>query len=181
MDRLLLPIAAIVHAHEDEADAVMRHFVADLRGRDRVVRGLLMASRPDGRRRAGRCLQDIETGGIFEIFQDLGEGSQACCLDVSCLADAAATLRAALRDRPELVVVNRYGRQEAGGGGFAQEFLALMAEEIPVLTIVAEEFLEDWRRFTGGLSAELRADAAQLRAWEAQTLSASRRSGVHAG
>ncbi|MFV0282665.1 MAG: DUF2478 domain-containing protein [Castellaniella sp.] len=168
------PIAAIVHAHEDAADAVMRDYVADLRGRGHTVRGLLMARRPDGRLRGGRCLRDVETGEIFEIFQDLGEGSQACCLDVSCLAAAAGTLRAAIQARPDLVVINRYGRQESEGGGFAQEFLASMVEEIPVLTIVAEEFLEDWRRFTGGMSAELPADMDRLRTWETRALAASR-------
>ncbi|MDY0309636.1 MAG: DUF2478 domain-containing protein [Castellaniella sp.] len=180
MDAPLPPIAAIVHAHEDAADAVMLDFVNDLRARGRSVHGLLMARRPDGRRRGGRCLRDIDTGDIFEIFQDLGEGSQACCLDISCLAAAASTLRTAVQARPDLVVVNRFGRQEADGAGFAQEFLTLMSEDIPVLTIVAEEFLGDWRQFTGGLGVELSADMNHLRAWETQALNASRRA-AHAG
>jgi hypothetical protein len=168
MNTATLPIAALVHDHEDGADALMRAFV-ECRSRAGLdVRGLVMEAGAEGAHRSRRRLRDVRTGESFEIFQDLGAGSQACCLDVFRLAAASAALRVAGDARPDLVVVSRYGRQEAGGGGFAAEFLALMTEGIPVLTIVAGEFLADWRRFTGGLGVELPVDADRLRAWGAQ-------------
>ena len=167
-----LPIAAIVHDHEDGADALVRAFVERQSRAGLDVRGLVMEPGVEGRNRSRRRLRDIRTGESFEIFQDLGVGSQACCLDVFRLAAASAALRVAGDARPNLVVISRYGRQEAGGGGFAAELLALMTEGIPVLTIVAGEFLEDWRRFTGGLGVELPVDAGLLHAWSARVCAA---------
>ncbi len=168
MNTAALPIAAIVHDHGDGADALMRAFVERQCRAGLDVRGLVTDPGAGGPRRSRRRLRDIRTGESFEIFQDLGAGSQACCLDVFRLAAASAALRVAGNGRPDLVVVSRYGRQEADGGGFAAEFLALMAEGIPVLTIVAGEFLVDWRRFTGGLGVELPVDADRLHAWGAR-------------
>ncbi len=161
-----LPIAALVHEHGDGADAMVRDFVALQVRRGLDVQGLLMLhdlARPGKK----RCLQDVRSGEVFEIFQDLGEGSHACCLDIGALVAAGAVLRAAARARPDLVVIDRFGRQEAEGGGFAAEFLALMAEGIPLLTIVASEFVEDWRRFTGEMGVELPMDADRLHEWGA--------------
>ncbi|MFC4297717.1 DUF2478 domain-containing protein [Castellaniella hirudinis] len=168
MDTAELPIAALVHEHGDGADALMRAFVERQSHAGLDVRGLVTEPGAVGAPRSRRGLRDVRTGEIFHIFQDLGAGSQACCLDVFRLAAASAALRPAGDGRPDLVVVSRYGRQEAGGGGFAAEFLALMAEGVPVLTIVAGEFLEDWRRFTGGLGVELPVDADRLHAWGAR-------------
>jgi len=166
MNAAALPIAALVHEPGDAADALVRAFVHDQCRAGLDVRGLVLdagTAGPDARRR----LRDLRTGETFEIFQDLGTGSQSCCLNVFQLAAASAALRVAGAARPDLVVVSRFGRQEAGGGGFAAEFLALMAEGIPVLTIVAAEFLADWRRFTGGAGVELPVDAGLLRRWGA--------------
>ena len=165
---ITLPIAAIVHDHEDGADALMRAFAGRQSRAGLDVRGLVTEPGGEEAGRSRRRLRDVRTGESFEIFQDLGAGSRACCLDVFRLAAASAALRVAGNDRPDLVVVSRYGRQEAGGGGFAAEFLALMAESIPVLTIVAGEFLEDWRHFTGGLGVELPVDADLLNEWGAR-------------
>ncbi|MER1967430.1 DUF2478 domain-containing protein [Castellaniella sp. GW247-6E4] len=169
-----LPIAALVHAHGDEADAVVRDFVALQIQRGLDVRGLVMLRDPARRGKQQRCLQDVRSGETFEIFQDLGKGSRACCLDISALVAAGAVLRTAAQARPDLVVIDRYGRQEAEGGGFSAEFLALMTEGIPLLTIVADEFVDAWRGFTGALGAELPVDADRLREWGAATCMSSR-------
>ncbi|MFT0533809.1 DUF2478 domain-containing protein [Castellaniella hirudinis] len=177
MDSITLPIAAIVHDHEDEADQLLQGLVADLRRQGLDVRGLAMVKHGAGHGRVRRCLQDVHTGERFLIFQDLGAGSQACCLDITRLAAASGVLRAAIQARPALAVVNRFGRQEASGGGFVQEILGLIEADIPVLTIVAGEFLADWRRFTGGLGEELPASEPGLRAWAGRWTGSSPRCG----
>lgn len=65
----------------------------------------------------------------------------------------------------DLAIANRFGPLEAAGEGLAAEMLAVMAEGIPFLTIVADDYLPAWRHFTGGMSIELPADRAALDAW----------------
>ena len=43
--------------------------------------------------------------------------------------------------------------------------LDLMVEDIPLLTVVSEKYLEDWRQFTGGIAKELRPQREVLEEW----------------
>jgi uncharacterized protein (DUF4213/DUF364 family) len=74
-------------------------------------------------------------------------------------------LRQAVADRPDLLVVNRWGEQEANGRGFADEMLAAMSEGIPVLTLVDHRWLGAWQTFTGGAASLLPPSAAALHRW----------------
>lgn len=167
----VFPVAAIVHDHGDIADDLMRTLADELLAQGLRVRGLIMVAPPQGSpARAKRRLHDLHTGRDMQIFQDLGHGSTSCCLDVGMLAEATRCLREACEEGADLVMVSRFGRQEVAGGGFASEMLSLMAAGVPVLTILSAEFLDDWRRFTGGAAEELAADEAQLRDWAARHL-----------
>jgi len=177
-----LPIAAIVHAGKHMTDSTLLGFVDDLRGRGWVVRGLVSGQTTiqtadpvlAPRHCTLRTVRDLHTGKVYPISQNLGAGSSACCLDVGALMAAASVLHRAREDAPDLVVVNRFGILEADGGGFAQEMLGLMADGIPMLTVVSETYLPVWRTFTGGLAQELIADRQALHAW-ANTLPAAQR------
>jgi hypothetical protein len=74
-------------------------------------------------------------------------------------------LRRALQEPAELAIANRFGTLESEGGGMADELLALMMAGIPLLTAVKLPYLPAWREFTGGLSAELPAEADALERW----------------
>ncbi len=43
--------------------------------------------------------------------------------------------------------------------------LALMSENRPLLTVVNDDYLRDWRWFTGGAAAELPPSLPALEAW----------------
>jgi len=181
-----LPIAAIVHAGKHTTDRTLLGFVDDLRGQGWVVRGLVSGqacvqlaaapaqAAPSPRHCTLRTVRDLHTGKVYPISQNLGQGSSACCLDVGALLAAASVLHRARHAAPDLVVVNRFGILEADGGGFAQEMLGLMADGIPMLTVVSETYLPVWRTFTGGLAQELGVDRPSLHAW-ANTLPAAQR------
>lgn len=157
-------IAALVPAPGQDADEIMRAFVATLRNDGVVVRGLLQQACPD---EAG-CkfsLVDIETGQRYPISQNLGSQSTACTLDPAGLADATIVMRRIAAEGADLVVFNRFSGLEADGDGFAAEMLDIMSRGIPVITIVQQKWLPTWRHFTGGLACELPADAAALADW----------------
>ncbi|CAG4884328.1 protein of unknown function [Georgfuchsia toluolica] len=157
-------IAAIVHAEHGTADGLLADFVFGLRASGRRVCGLIQQYKDDTDKESA-MLVDLDGGECFPLFQNLGTGSTSCGLDEISIAAASAVLRRALSEKPDLVVANRFGELEATGGGFAAEMLALMAEGVPLITVVVEKYLNDWRRFTGGAAKELRPQREALEAW----------------
>ncbi len=100
-------------------------------------------------------LLDVRSPQLFEISQDLGPAIAGCRLDPAGVVDASSVLRQAHADGVEVVVTNRFGRLEAEGGGFVAEIAALAEAGIPVLTIVAPQYLSAWRALTGDLGQDL--------------------------
>ncbi|KZC15592.1 hypothetical protein RHOFW510R12_00175 [Rhodanobacter sp. FW510-R12] len=154
-------IAAIVYTERRVVDGLLADFTECLRQRQRRILGLLQQYAGESEQ---KLLVDIDTGERFPLSQDLGPGSRSCGLDPCGIAAASAVLRRALAIDSELVIVNRFGVMEVAGGGFAAELLALMSEEVPVLTAVAERHLVHWRSFSGHAALELppRLDALEL-------------------
>ena len=73
-------------------------------------------------------LIDLGSGDAIRISQELGAGSSSCRVDPGGIAEAGSRLRASLEDKPDLVVVNKFGGLEKTGGGLADELLWAMAE-----------------------------------------------------
>lgn len=158
--------AAIIHAPNESVDDVLSFFAEELADQGVQVEGLLQKrhrSAPEGA--CAVDLVDIKTRETYPIFQDLGKGSTACRLDPAGVIASSIVLRRAIESRADLIIVNRFGRLEREGRGLAQEMLVAMAEQIPMLTVVAERYAADWEFFTGGLALRLPAAREALRAW----------------
>ncbi|WFE88638.1 DUF2478 domain-containing protein [Roseibium porphyridii] len=110
-------------------------------------------------------LELISSGETIEISQALGRGSQGCRLDPRSLADITARLQTEIDLRPDLLVLNRFGKGEQDGQGFRQLIGKAMELSIPVLTVVREPYLEAWRNFAGELAVDLPADLDATVAW----------------
>lgn len=158
-------VAAIVHADHGLADGLLADFAFALKNRGRRVRGLVQRFRGGGSGKEDAMLVDLGEGTTYPLFQNLGTGSVSCSVDQTSIASASVVLRRALSENPDLVIVNRFGALEATGGGFATEMLALMSEGIPLLTVVAEPYLFDWRHFTGGAGVPLAPQPEALENW----------------
>jgi hypothetical protein len=167
------PIAAIIHAHGAIEDcALLAEFADACRARGVAVRGLVDVITDNGKARAcGAELRDLETDARYVIFQDLGPGSTGCRIDPAGVTTASIALRRAVEIGADLVIANRFGKLEASGGGLADDMLAVMVAGIPFLTLVAEPWLEEWRRFTGDAGALLSPRRADLDAWFSQQMS----------
>lgn len=160
-------IAAIVHAKGATTDSMLLvSFADDWLQRGVKVRGLVDVLADESAGSAcGAALRDLETGVHHVIFQDLGPGSSGCRIDAAGVTTASVALRRAAETGADLVVANRFGKLEASGDGLADDMLAVMAAGIPFLTLVAEPWLDDWRRFTGGVGDLLTPRRADLDAW----------------
>lgn len=165
--------AAIGHDNGADADALLAQLVAELQAAGRRVQGLLM-QHEGGMAGDTACgvemfLVDVATSERYLVSQAMGSLSKACRADPQGFARATVVLRRALADKPDLVVLNRFGRLEAEGGGMSAELLDLMAEGVPVLTAVAPAYRDAWAAFSGG-AAVLPMDEAAARAWLDATL-----------
>lgn len=161
-----LAVAAIVYAKHGSANNLLADFARDLRRRGWRVRGVIQDQLPpETGVKWRKVLVDLDDDQRFPISQRLGPGSVSCSIDPGGVAAASVALRRCLTEDTDLVVANRFGELEAGGGGLSSEMLAVMEQRIPLLTVVSEKYLEQWRRFTGGTATELPGQLEALEAW----------------
>jgi len=118
---------------------------------------------------AGACrrlaLRDLSSGAVTSISQNLGPGSTACSLDAGALAQACGRVERAIAAGADLVILSKFGKQEAGRGGLADAFRAAAVAGLPMLTAVAPAMNEAWHRFAGSLSELLPAEVQSVEAW----------------
>lgn len=161
----VLPAAAILDDGTGAADALLAAVVRRQQLSGWCVRGLLMR---DAAAYADRSLPmvlvDLRSGEEYPVSQSLGRLSGGCRADPQGFAQASAVLRRAVEEGPDLMVCNRFGGMEAEGGGFRAELLAILASELPLLTVVQPRHQQAWEDFSGG-AAVLPATAQALAAW----------------
>ncbi|WP_353181890.1 DUF2478 domain-containing protein [Bosea sp. (in: a-proteobacteria)] len=159
-------LAAIPYASDFGIDAFMQGVVARLRLRGLRLGGVIQHNDAEC---ADRCmamsLEDLASGARFPISQDLGPAAEGCRLDAAGLAAAASAFAGALAERADLVVVNKFGKQEALGEGLRDEIAKAAMAGLPVLLAVRLDFLPAWRAFVGEDWAELAADADTVERW----------------
>ena len=99
-------------------------------------------------------------GRQIRISQSLGGGAQGCRLDSDALEQAVALAAGKLTRSTDLLMVNKFGKQEAAGRGFRDLIGLALSEDIPVLTTVAPSHLDDFLRFAADFAVPLTWDLA---------------------
>jgi nucleoside-triphosphatase THEP1 len=159
-------LAAILYGQADDVDVLLAEFAEDLlRGGVRIGGVVQHNVRDvDGKKTAMEVV-DLAEGHTISICQSLGSGSMACKLDAAGLAEAAVAVQRAISDRVDLIVVNKFSKQEASGGGLRDELAQAILSGIPVLTAVPEKCIEDWNTFTGDHGTTLLASREAIDGW----------------
>ena len=168
-------IAALVYADGIYPDRAIARAIEPLRERGIALAGALQLESTDlpGRHPCDMLLQDLASGEITAIAEHRGREARGCRLDVSLLTDLAELVAYSLHsEEPRLLVVNKFGKIEADGGGLRGAIAEAVGLGIPVLVGVPARNLDRWRAFVGPLAVELPAEPAVIAAWlEAQGLS----------
>ncbi|MFN3970103.1 MAG: DUF2478 domain-containing protein [Gemmobacter sp.] len=99
------------------------------------------------------------------ISQDLGPMARGCRLDAGGLAQAAGLVEAALAAGPRLLIVNKFGKEEAEGRGFRPVIGEALARDVPVLTAVGPRNRPAFDAFAQGLAEDLPPDADAVIRW----------------
>src|SRR6202007_3081597 len=99
------------------------------------------------------------------LFQNRGACATGCRLDVGHLLDAGSQIASAIDQGADLVIVNRFGRQECEGKGPYYLVERALSADIPVVIAVPSHRFADWIRFADGMSVKLRCHREALQAW----------------
>jgi nucleoside-triphosphatase THEP1 len=160
--------AAVVYwpnEHDRDALAV---FARELAASGYRIGGVVQEVFVDDRgRRTHIDSVDLATGERVTINQGGGTNPDGadCTLDIAALTDAGTPLRRALIDRPDLVVIEKFGEQEQSGGGLMDDVLAIIAEGLPTLVLVPGSALDRWRAITGSEIVEVPCEENALQRW----------------
>lgn len=157
-----LNLAAIVYRPGDDVDSLLRDFASELIRKGHQIGGLVQHSEKNGQdpHRAMELI-DLMTGRVFPISQ----AGRDCKLDPSGLANAALAIGHAVEASVELVIVNKFSTQEAGGRGLRSELATAVAAGLLVLTAVPEKHLDAWHAFTGGFGTTLASERSVIDDW----------------
>jgi hypothetical protein len=153
-------LGIVVYEPAHPRDAVLVGAAKKLRTKGLRVGGLLQEAEGD-ESHTELYARDITTGRRVRLFEDRGRKARGCRLDAAGLAEAASWLRTAIDARPDVLFINRFGRQEAVGRGLVDEIAAAIVSDIPVVVPVAAALLPQWRRFAGNESARLGAKSVE--------------------
>lgn len=159
-------VAAILYRSQDDVDTLLADFAETLTRSGERIGGVVQRNIKDGAGcQVGMQAVDLMTGREISICQPLGSGAMACKLDAAGLAEAAVAVTRAIAADVDLVVINKFSKQEAAGEGLRDELADAIAAGIPVLTAVPEKCLDAWNDFTGGIGTSLLCERSAIEGW----------------
>jgi len=161
-------ILAVVYSDGLAADRVIADVAYRLRDDGIAVAGLVQTNTVvSGRAKCDMAVEELHSRTVIQLSEYRGPSASGCRLDYTRLADAAGLLDEALKGTPDLVVLNKFGKIEAEGGGLRDVLGRIVLLEIPLIVGVPYRNLDQWRKFAGGLADECPISASDILRWVA--------------
>jgi hypothetical protein len=124
-------------------------------GTGRVLVGLLQRAPVEaGRPRCAIEVEILPDHTRMRLSEDRGPGARGCRLDQGRLIEALAMAETELPGA-DVLVLNRFGKVEAEGGGGRDLIAAAMTQQIPVVVAVPWRNISAFRAFAAGLAQEV--------------------------
>ncbi len=120
---------------------------------------------PDGRRRCDMYVKDLLAGEEIKISFDRGNEARGCRLDPDAFARIDAWIERAVLERVDLLIINKFGKEEARGRGLRPVIADALIAEIPLVIGVSTLNLFDFRSFVGDSATRLRPEIEAITAW----------------
>ena len=115
------------------------------------------------------CHMDLHILGrddVLRISEDRGRHARGCRLDPRGMADAVQRVESVLdQGLAGVLLINKFGKQEAEGGGFREVIGRALLQGAPVLTTVSAGNLPAFLTFAEGLATEIAPDPDAALAW----------------
>ncbi len=149
-------IIAIIYEYSDEADQLLARIASRLIDAGARLAGFIQHDEPrENRAKCDMILEEISSGERFKISEDRGAHARACRLNIDWLLTAANAVLKALDEQPDLLIINKFGKAEAEGGGLRHLIVKALETGVPVLVAVPCRNLDNWRAFADGISLEI--------------------------
>jgi len=158
-------VAAVLYRSQDDVDTLLADVAESLAREGVRVGGVAQRNLKGENGKTGMLALDLMTGREISICQPLGSGAMACKLDAGGLAEAAVAVARAISAEVDLLVINKFSKQEASGKGLRAEFAEAIMAGVPLLTAVPERCLADWRAFTGDIGTTLWCERQVVEGW----------------
>lgn len=159
-------ILAVVYTDGLAADKFLAGWGYALRSAGVSVAGLVQLNTFE--RDPGKCdmaVEELFSGTVLQLSEDRGKESSGCRLDRGILTQAAGLLLSALEEKPDIMVLNKFGKVEAEGEGLRDALAKAVELEVPIVVGVPFRNLDQWRIFAGDLAEECAVGSPHIRRW----------------
>jgi len=159
-------IGVVVYDDGLVRDALITRCATDLAASVYRLGGIVQsnAHRP-GRRRCDMYVKDLLGGDEIKISFDRGNEARGCRLDPDAFARIDGWIERAVLEHVELLVINKFGREEANGRGLRTVLAEALIAEIPLLIGISPQNLSDFLTFVGDSATRLGPDIDAITAW----------------
>lgn len=159
-------IGVVVYDDGLVRDALITRCATDLAASGYRLGGIVQsnAHRP-GRRRCDMYVKDLLGGDEIKISFDRGNEARGCRLDPDAFARIDGWIERAVLEHVELLVINKFGREEANGRGLRTVLAEALIAEIPLLIGISPQNLSDFLTFVGNSATRLGPDIDAITAW----------------
>ncbi|MBU6445372.1 MAG: DUF2478 domain-containing protein [Alphaproteobacteria bacterium] len=161
-----MPLGVMVYENSLEADDLLAQVAAVLAAEGYRLGGAVQSSvhRP-GRRKCDMYLRDLLSGEEILISLDRGNEARGCRLDPDAFARVSLWGEQALSAGVDLLVVNKFGKEEAQGRGLRPLIAEALIAGIPVMLGVSTLNLPDFEAFAGELAMRLPPQHEAILSW----------------
>jgi nucleoside-triphosphatase THEP1 len=162
----LCQIGVVVYDDGLFGDALIARCAAGLVASGYRLGGVVQSNpQRHGRRRCDMYVKDLLGGAETIISFDRGNEARGCRLDPDAFARIGAWVERAVLERVDLLIINKFGREEAHGRGLRPVIAEALIAEIPLVIGVSTRNLRDFLTFVGDSVTPLRPDIEAITAW----------------
>lgn len=162
----LSQIGVVVYGDGLFADALTAQCAAGLLASGYRLGGVVQSNaHQPGRRRCDMYVKDLLGGDEIKISLDRGNEARGCRLDPDAFARIDAWVKRAVLERIDLLIINKFGKEEAHGQGLRPVIAEALIAEIPLVIGVSTRNLCDFLTFVGDSATRLSPDVEVITAW----------------
>lgn len=162
----LSQFGVVVYDDGLSADILIAQCAAALAASGYRLGGIVQSNphRP-GRRRCDMFVKDLLGGDEIKISLDRGNEARGCRLDPDAFARIDAWVERAVLERVDLLIINKFGKEEAQGRGLRPVIANALIADIPLVIGVSTQNLSDFLTFVGDSASCLTPEIEAMVAW----------------
>jgi nucleoside-triphosphatase THEP1 len=165
-DTGLSQIAVVAYDDGLVRDALIAQCAAGLAASGYRLGGIVQSNaHRQGQRRCDMYVKDLLGGDEIKISLERGNEARGCRLDQDAFARIDAWVERAVLEHVDLLIINKFGREEAHGRGLRAVVAEALIAEIPLLIGVSTQNLGDFLAFAGDAAIRLKPKIEAMTAW----------------